>query len=66
MGTIVRVRNGKLSTTDGPFAETKEQLSGFHFINARDLHEAVHVVSKNPGVRQGSIEVRPIGEIEQQ
>jgi len=64
--TIVRVRNGKLSTTDGPFAETKEQLGGFYLINARDLNEALHVTSKNPGARLGSIEVRPIRELEQQ
>ena len=62
--TIVRVRNGKLSTIDGPFAETKEQLGGFYLIDARDLNEAVHVTSKNPGARLGSIEVRPIRELE--
>jgi len=63
--TTVRVRNGKLSTTDGPFAETKEQLGGFILIDARDLNEAVHVASKMPGARLGSIEVRPIRELEQ-
>ena len=64
--TIVRVKNGKLSTTDGPFAETKEQLGGFYLINARDLNEAIQVASKNPGARLGSIEVRPIRELEAQ
>ncbi len=50
MATTVRVRNGKLSTTDGPFAETKEQLGGFFLINARDLNEAIQVASRLPGV----------------
>lgn len=56
----VRIRDGKLSTTDGPFAETKEQLGGFYLINARDLNEAIQLVSKIPSARAGSIEVRPI------
>ncbi len=56
----VRVRNGKLSITDGPFAETKETLGGFFLINARDLNEAIQVASKWPSARLGSIEVRPI------
>lgn len=64
--TIVRIRNGKLSTTDGPFAETKEQLGGFYLIKAKDLNEAIQVAAKNPGARLGSIEVRPIREPEQQ
>ena len=64
--TTVRVRNSMLSTTDGPFAETKEQLGGYYVIDARDLNEAVHVASKNPGARLGSIEVRPIRELEQE
>ena len=63
--TTVRVRNGKLSTTDGPFAETKEQLGGFYLINARDLNDAIQVASKIPSARLGSVEVRPIREIEQ-
>ncbi len=58
--TTVRVRNGKLSVTDGPFAETKEQLAGFYLIEARDLNEAIQVASKIPPARVGSIEVRPI------
>jgi len=58
--TTVRVRNGKLSVTDGPFAETKEQLGGFFLIEARDLNEAIQVASRWPSARLGSIEVRPI------
>jgi hypothetical protein len=60
----VRVRNGKASVTDGPFAETKEQLGGFFLINARDLNEAVQVASKFPSVRFGSMEVRPVREFQ--
>jgi len=59
--TTVRVRNGKLSTTDGPFAETKEQLAGYYLIEARDLNEAIQVGGRIPGAKVGSIEVRPIG-----
>ena len=59
----VRVRNGKLSATDGPFAETKEQVGGFFLINARDLNEAIQVASKFPSVRLGSMEVRPVREL---
>ncbi len=58
----LRVRNGKLSVTDGPFAETKEQLGGFFLINARDLNEAIQVASKWPSARLGNIEVRPVEE----
>ena len=61
--TTIRVRSGKLSTTDGPFAETKEQLGGFILIEARDLNEAMQVAAKIPMARHGSIEVRPIREI---
>ena len=61
--TTVRSRNGKVSTTDGPFAETKEQLGGFYLINARDLNEAIQEASKIPGTRFGSVEVRPIWEL---
>jgi len=60
--TTVRVRNGKVSTTDGPFAETKEQLGGYYLIEARDLNEAIQVASRIPSARLGSIEVRPIQE----
>jgi hypothetical protein len=63
--TTLRVRNGKLSTTDGPFAETKEQLGGFYLIDARDLNEAIQVASKIPPARLGSVEVRPIRDIRQ-
>ncbi len=58
--TTVRIRNGKISTTDGPFAETKEQLGGFSLINARDLNDAIQIASKIPSARLGSVEVRPI------
>jgi hypothetical protein len=61
--TTVRVRNGKIRITDGPFAETKEQLAGFYLIEARDLNEAVMTASKIPPAREGSIEVRPIREL---
>jgi len=61
--TTIRVRSGKLFTTDGPFAETKEQLGGFILIDARDLNEAIQVAAKIPMARHGSIEVRPIREI---
>ena len=59
--STVRVRSGKQSVTDGPFAETKEQLGGFFLIDARDLNEAIQVASRWPSARLGSIEVRPIG-----
>ena len=58
--TTVRVRNGKVSTTDGPFAETKEQLGGYYLIEAKDLNEAIQVASRIPSAKFGSIEVRPI------
>jgi len=58
----VRVRDRNVSITDGPFAETKEQLGGFFLINARDLNEAIQVASRWPSARLGSIEVRPIEE----
>ena len=57
--------NGKQSTTDGPFAETKEQLGGFYLINAKDLNDAIQVASRIPSARLGSVEVRPIMEFEQ-
>ncbi|HEX5069227.1 MAG TPA: YciI family protein [Vicinamibacterales bacterium] len=60
--TTVRVRNGKISSTDGPFAETKEQLGGYYLINAKDLNDAIQIASKIPSSRIGSIEVRPIQE----
>ena len=60
--TTVRVRNGKVSTTDGPFAETKEQLGGYYVIEAKDLNEAIQVASRIPGAKIGCVEVRPIAE----
>ncbi len=64
--TTVRVRSGKVSTTDGPYAETKEQLGGYYLINARDLNDAIQVASRIPGAKWGTIEVRPIWELDQQ
>ena len=61
--TTIRVRNGKLGVTDGPFAETKEQLAGFYLIDAADLNEAIQLASKIPPARVGSIEVRPVREL---
>ena len=61
----MRVRNGRMSTTDGPFAETKEQLGGYYLIDARDLNDALQVASKIPSARLGSVEVRPIVEFNQ-
>ena len=63
--TTIRIRNGKLSTTDGPFAETKEQLGGFYLINARDLNEAIQIAAKIPSARTGTVEVRPVVEFDQ-
>jgi hypothetical protein len=62
--TTVRVRNGKVSVTDGPFAETKEHLAGFYLIEARDLNDAIQVASRIPPAREGSIEVRPVRELD--
>ena len=58
--TTVRLRNGKVLVTDGPFAETKEQLAGFYLVEARDLNEAIQLAAAIPPARVGSIEVRPI------
>jgi hypothetical protein len=58
--TTVRVRNGKVSTTDGPFAETKEQLGGYYLIEGKDLNDAIQVAARIPGAKTGSVEVRPI------
>ena len=62
--TTVRVRNGKTSTTDGPFAETKEQLGGYYLVEAKDLNEAIQVAAKIPAAKTGCVEVRPIMEFE--
>jgi len=61
--TTVRVRNGKTSVTDGPFAETKEQLAGFYLIDARDLNDAIQIAAKIPPAREGSVEVRPVRDL---
>ena len=62
--TTVRIRNGRLSVTDGPFAETKEQLAGFYLIEARDLNDAIQTAAKIPPAREGSVEVRPVRALE--
>jgi hypothetical protein len=61
--TTVQVRNGEVLTTDGPFAETKEQIGGYFLVDCKDLDEAIEVAAKIPGARTGSIEVRPIWEM---
>ena len=61
--TTVRVRNAEVLTTDGPFAETKEQLGGYFMVECKDLDEAIEVAAKIPGAREGSVEVRPIWEM---
>jgi hypothetical protein len=58
--TTVRVRNGKIVTTDGPFAETREQLGGYYLVEAKDLDEAIAIAARIPSARYGSVEVRPI------
>lgn len=60
----LRVRNSKITTTDGPFAETKEQLGGYFLIEARDFNEAIQVASRIPGAKLGCVEVRPVAEDE--
>jgi hypothetical protein len=61
--TTVRVRNGRTTITDGPFAETKEQLAGFYLIEARDLNDAIQVAARIPPAREGCVEVRPVREL---
>lgn len=61
--TTVRVRDGRVSVTDGPFAETKEQLAGFYLIDAADLNDAIRIAAEIPPARVGSIEVRPVREL---
>jgi hypothetical protein len=61
--TTVRVRDGETLTSDGPFAETKEQVGGYFLVDCKDLDEAIEVAAKIPGAREGSIEVRPIWEM---
>lgn len=62
--TTIRVRGGRVSVTDGPFAETREQLGGFYLIEARDLNEAIRLTAKMPPARLGCIEVRPLKEFD--
>src|SRR5215213_1073320 len=64
--TTVRVRNGRMSVSDGPFAETKEALAGFYLLEARDLNEAIQLAAKIPPAKVGCIEVRPIRPIREQ
>ena len=61
--TTVRMRNGKRLVTDGPFAETREQLGGYFLVSAADLNEAIAIASRIPGARKGTVEVRPVFEI---
>jgi hypothetical protein len=61
--TTVQVRDGEVLTSDGPFAETKEQIGGFYLVDCKDLDEAIEIAAKIPGARVGSIEVRPIWEM---
>jgi hypothetical protein len=61
--TSIRVREGKRLVTDGPFAETREQLGGFYLINAKDLDEAIGIAERIPAARFGTVEIRPVMEI---
>lgn len=63
--TTLRVRNGRITTTDGPWIETKEQLGGYYVIEARDLNEAIRIAARIPGAARGCVEVRPVAEDEQ-
>ncbi|HEY1337220.1 MAG TPA: YciI family protein [Bryobacteraceae bacterium] len=63
MATSVRVRDGKPLVTDGPFAETREQLGGYFLIDAKDLDEAIGIAARIPGARRGTVEIRPVMEI---
>ena len=60
----LRIRQGQVSVTDGPFAETKEHLAGFYLIEAADLNEAIQTASKIPPAREGSVEIRPVRQLE--
>lgn len=60
---VVRVRDGKSTVTDGPFAETKEQLAGYFLIDAKDLNEAIRIATRVPGARIGTVEVRPVKDV---
>lgn len=61
--TSVQVRDGKRLVTDGPFAETREQLGGYYLVNAKDLDEAIDIAGRIPGARKGTVEIRPVLEI---
>jgi hypothetical protein len=61
--TSVRVRNGKRLVTDGPFAETREQLGGYFLVEAKDIDEAIAIAERIPGVRKGTVEIRPVMEV---
>src|SRR5579885_1409389 len=61
--TSVRVREGKRMVTDGPFAETREQLGGYYLVDAKDLEEAIAIAARIPGARKGTIEIRPVVEL---
>jgi hypothetical protein len=63
MATSLRIREGKSLVTDGPFAETREQLGGFYIVEAQDLDEALGIAARIPAARKGTIEVRPVLEI---
>ena len=63
-GTTVRVRGGEVTLYDGPFAETKEMLAGFYLVDARDLNEAISIAARIPPAKHGSIEVRPVRELQ--
>ena len=63
LATSVRVRNGKSLITDGPFAETREQLGGYFLVEARDLNEAINIAARIPGARKGTVEIRPVMEL---
>ena len=63
--TTIRVRGGKVSATDGPWVETKEQLGGYYVLEARDLNEAIRVAAKIPGAAHGCVEIRPVAEDDQ-
>ena len=56
-------KNGKVVTTDGPYAETKEQLGGLHILEARDLNHVIQLISQHPGMKYGSIEIRPVADV---
>ena len=57
--------NGKVATTDGPYAETKEQLGGIHILEARDLNHVIQLISQHPGMKYGSIEIRPVADLDE-